>query len=119
MNLVFVWINLCGKLFEVSRKGSIMAIKGYPVRMKHVVWRDIAGEVVIAELDNSQLHVLNKTASLIWSLSDGSRQMENIISEIHTRFEVTPEKAMLDAEKFCHELLDAGLVAMESHEKVT
>ena len=95
-----------------------MAIKGCPVRKSHVVWRDIAGEVVIAEGGNSTIHVLNGTASLIWSLADGSRGMEDIISEICNKFEVTREEAMLDAEEFCRELLQAGLVTMNGHSEI-
>jgi hypothetical protein len=114
MNWVFVWTIRSGKFLETYKRGAVMAIKGCPVRKSHVVWRDIAGEVVIAER-NSTLHVLNRTASLIWSLADGSRQMEEIISEICNRFEVTREEALLDAEEFCHELLQAGLVTMDGH----
>jgi hypothetical protein len=91
-----------------------MAIKGCPHRISRVVWRDIAGEVVIAER-NDMLHALNRTASLIWSLADGSRRMEEIISEICDRFEVTGEEAALDAEEFCRELLQAGLITMEAY----
>lgn len=39
-----------------------------PIRDQDVVWRDIAGEVVIAQRDNSLIRVLNNTASLIWNL---------------------------------------------------
>ena len=95
-----------------------MVIKGCPVRKSHVVWRDIAGEVVIAER-NDTLHVLNRTASLIWRLADGNRQMEDIISEICNRFDVTREEALLDAEESCRELLQAGLVTMNGHSETT
>ncbi len=58
-----------------------MAAASRPVRDKSVVWRDIAGEVVIAERDNRTIRVLNKTASLIWTLADGTRRAEDIVVE--------------------------------------
>ena len=92
---------------------TIMTIQGYPVRTGHVVWRDIAGEVVIAERDNSTLHVLNRTASLIWSLADGSRQIADIALEVCRKFEVDLEEAALDVEEFCRQLIEEGLITIE------
>ena len=92
-----------------------MAITGYLVRNKEVIWRDIAGEVVVAERNNNadNLRVLNRTASLMWTLADGTRQMEDIVTAIWNRFEVTPEQARDDAEEFCRNLLDAGLASVD------
>lgn len=89
-----------------------MAIAGYLTRDTSVVWRDIAGEIVIADGDSAKVHVLNKTASLIWTLADGTRQVEDMAADICNRFEVTPEQARADAEEFCHQLLEAQLVSL-------
>ena len=59
-----------------------MVAKGYPVRNDNVVWRNVAGEVVIAERDDSKIHVLNGTASLIWSMADGTKQIEDMVAAI-------------------------------------
>ena len=91
-----------------------MVITGYPKRDERVVWRDIAGEVVIAESDANTVHILNGTASLIWTLADGSKQIKDMVTEICNRFEVTPEQARADAEDFCDQLLEAGLVSLKS-----
>ena len=92
-----------------------MAVTGYPIRNQGVVWRDIAGEVVIAERDNSTVSILNKTASLIWSLADGTKQVEDMVIAICNRFEVTTEEAWADTEEFCLELLEAGLVSFNGN----
>jgi hypothetical protein len=96
-----------------------MAIKGYLVRDEDVVWRDIAGEIVILGMDNNKLRVLNKTASLIWTLADGSKQFGEMVSEISNRFEVTIEQARTDAEEFCNQLLGAGLVSLKSDTQIS
>lgn len=90
-----------------------MEITGYIIRNEGAVWRDISGEVVIAERDNSTIHVLNKTASLIWTLADGTKQMEDLAAAMCNRFDVTPEQAQAETEEFCKQLLGAGLVSLK------
>ncbi len=82
----------------------------YIMRNDHVVWRDIAGEVVIAERDNSTIRVLNKVASVIWTLADGTKNLVEIADGVYGKFEVTTEQARRDSEEFIQELLDAQLV---------
>ena len=89
-----------------------MAIAGYLVRNEDVVWRDIAGEVVIAERDNVTVRVLNGTASTVWILADGTKHVEDMVDEICNRFEVTRAEAKADAEDFCRQLLNAGLISL-------
>ena len=90
-----------------------MAAKVHPIRDKRLVWRDIDGEVVIAERDSRTVRLLNKTASLIWTLADGTRQTKDIVAEVCSKFEVAPEQARVDVEKFCQQLLEAGLISMK------
>ena len=90
-----------------------MAATAHPVRDERLVWRDIAGEVVIAERDNSTVRILNKTASVIWTLADGTKQTDDIVAEVCNKFEVAPEQAQIDVEKFCRQLLEAGLISMK------
>ena len=81
-----------------------------PIRDKRLIWRNVAGKVVIAERDSSTVRLLNKTASLIWTLADGTRQTEDIVAEVCNKFEVAPEKARIDVLEFCRKLLEAGLI---------
>ena len=89
-----------------------MAVKEYPARNEEVIWRDIAGEVVIVGEDDNTIRMLNKTASLVWSLADGSRQLQEIVDAICDKFQVAPYQARADAEEFCLELVDAGLLSL-------
>jgi hypothetical protein len=95
----------------MKRRIEDMVATVQPVRDKQVVWRDIAGEVVIAERDGRTVHVLNKTASLIWTLADGTRHTEDIVAEVCNKFEVAPEQARLDVSEFCQQLLEVGLIS--------
>ena len=90
---------------------------GYLTRNEDIIWRDIAGEIVIAERDNRTIRVLNKTASLIWTLADGDKQIEDVAIAVFNRFDVTPEKARADTEEFCQQLLGAGLITIRQSPK--
>ncbi len=96
------------------KKGTTMEITGYLVRNKGVVWRDIAGQVVIAERDSGTVHVLNETASLIWILADGTKLAQDMAAEVCSRFEVTPENALADTNEFCQQLLEAILLSSKN-----
>jgi hypothetical protein len=82
------------------------------MRNNGVIWRDIAGEVVIVGEGDHKIRMLNRTASLIWSLADGTKDLNGIARVLHETFEVTPEEARADAEGFCSELVEAGLVSL-------
>ena len=89
-----------------------MIIEGYLSREKRVVWRDIAGEVVIVEEDGATVHMLNRTATFVWGLADGTRRMDDISKALCQRFDVTPEQAQADTELFCVQLVEAGLATL-------
>jgi len=95
-----------------------MKITGCPVRTNRVVWKNIDGEVVIADMEGSTVRILNKTAGLIWTLADGTKKVEEMVPEVCDKFEVTPKQAHTDVMEFCQELLQAGLISMKegSHE---
>lgn len=82
----------------------------YPKRREDNIWRDIGGEVVILDEDDTQVCLLNKTAALIWTLADGTRTLAEIAESICQRFEVSPQEAVADVQEFSAQLLEADLV---------
>ena len=87
-------------------------LSGYPKRCEDNIWRDLGDEVVILDEDGTQVCLLNKTASLIWTLADGTRTMEEIAESIYQRFEVSLQEAMADVQEFGDQLLKAGLIEL-------
>lgn len=85
---------------------------GYPVRNDEIVWRDIAGEVVIVDQDDGTIRTLNKTASYLWMLADGTRTITDLADSLAERYEVTREQARADASEFLRELAETGLIAV-------
>ena len=96
-----------------------MAIDGYIARDDRVVWRDIAGEVIIAERDNSKIRTLNKVAGIIWTLADGTKSMDDIALAICDKYDVTREEALADSEEFCRELIKERLVSLRPVPEMT
>lgn len=88
--------------------------KSYPCRNDNLVWRNIAGEVVIADRSNGTIRVLNKTASVFWTLSDGSRNIDEIASSICERYEVSETESRQDSIEFCSTLVNAGLLSISN-----
>jgi hypothetical protein len=81
------------------------------------VYREVAGEAVLvpirsnaADLDN--LYVLNEVGSRIWSLLDGGRTLEEIVSLIVDEYEVSAGVARSDAVEFLQQLGSFGGVVL-------
>jgi hypothetical protein len=82
---------------------------GYIARDEKMIWRDIAGEIVIVGQEDSTVRMLNETASYIWSLADGTMRIEDIVDAMCHRFNVTADEARADVEQFCSQLIEAKL----------
>ena len=87
-------------------------LSGYPQRREDNTWRDIGGEVVIMDEDGIQVCLLNKTATMIWTLADGTRTVEEIAESICQRFEISIQEAVADIQEFSAQLLEARLVEL-------
>lgn len=82
----------------------MISLDSYLRRSDELVWRVIDGEVVILTADGHQIHTLNKVGSAIWEFADGTRNIKEIISLIHERFEVSSETAQADVLEFAEQL---------------
>lgn len=71
-------------------------MSGCPVRNPKLAWREIEGEIVIISPDDSQVHELNETASLIWKYFDGIRSCDEIARKLAAEFDVALEAALAD-----------------------
>src|SRR5579862_8748990 len=85
------------------------------VRTRSVVSRVVAGETLIVPIrgkvgDLASIYSFNGTGSLIWQLLDEPRGRTELASAVAREFEVEPEQAQKDVEKFVAELLSVGLV---------
>ncbi len=85
---------------------------GYIARDETMIWRDIGGEVVIVGQEDNTVRMLNETASYIWSLADGTMRIEDMVSALCNKFNVSADEARVDVEQFCSELVEARLASI-------
>ena len=76
-----------------------------PARNPKLAWREIDGEIVIISPQDSQVHELNATASLIWKHADGTQNQTEIAAKVAAAFDVAFETARKDVTELL-ELLD-------------
>jgi hypothetical protein len=84
-----------------------------------VVTRRIAGETLLVPIrqhlaDLQRVYVLDEVGASIWNVLDGTRSDENLASLLQEEFEVAADTALADVQRFCRELLNAGLIQVSS-----
>ncbi len=79
------------------------------------VTRRIAGETIVvpirseaAQLDS--VYVFNEVGARIWTLIEEGRDEQQILTALAEEFDVAPERAREDVERFLSVLREAGLV---------
>ena len=88
----------------------MIPLDGYIVRSNEVVWRMLDGEAVMMSEDGSQIHNLNKVASVIWELADEKTTVKQIIEKICEGFDVEWNTAQEDVLEFIQKLVDQQLL---------
>ncbi|MFY9673926.1 MAG: PqqD family protein [Terriglobales bacterium] len=83
----------------------------YIARSPAVAARMLAGEMMVMNSENSTFFTLNEVATAIWQAADGHTPLSQIVRDhICERFDVTPEQARADAERFVAELAGHGIL---------
>lgn len=57
-----------------------------PTRKKGIVGQDLGSEMLLYDAADEVIHVLNRTAQLIWHLCDGRHTVQEIEQAIRARF---------------------------------
>jgi coenzyme PQQ biosynthesis protein PqqD len=71
-------------------------MSAYLVRNPRLAWREVDGEIVIVSPEDSRMHELNETASLVWRQADGTLTADEIAEHLAAEFEVELEVARAD-----------------------
>jgi Coenzyme PQQ synthesis protein D (PqqD) len=78
-------------------------------RNRDVAHRLVEGQAVIVLPRSGEIMVLNETGAVVWDLSDGEHDIEDIVDELTKRFDVSPAAAQEDVESLYRELIEAGV----------
>ena len=85
----------------------------YVARSSAVAARALDGEMVIMSMKDSTLFTLNEAAAEIWKAADGKTSLADIVrNNICANFDATEDMAYQDAEAFCRELAEHGILTL-------
>jgi hypothetical protein len=76
----------------------------------HVSWSTIEGQVVVVDEAEGKIFRLNKVASEIWKLLDGSMLLGDVIHEVEKKFEAPEHRIRKDALSLLKQLQREDLV---------
>jgi coenzyme PQQ synthesis protein D (PqqD) len=89
-----------------------------PERNPKLAWREIDGEAVIISPEDSHVHELNETASLIWKHADGKQSVDEIAARVATEYEVAIQVARADVRELIAALSAKHLLLAPKSEEV-
>ena len=84
----------------------------YPRQNPDTPTRTIEGEAVVITPDDSQLHNLNQTATLIWERANGTQSLEEIFKEMLATYEVEENELRTDILEFIEESQSKGMLEL-------
>jgi hypothetical protein len=80
-----------------------------------VMLQEIDGEAVLLDLKSEKYFGLNAVGTRIWGLVEGRRTLHAIHAELAAEYpEVDPMQLQRDMERWISELVDAGLLRVET-----
>jgi hypothetical protein len=93
-------------------------MKLFPERNPKLAWREIDGEAVIISPEDSHVHELNETASLIWKNADGKHSLDEIAHVLAASYDVPLLVAKVDVGELIEALSAKGLLVASKREEV-
>jgi hypothetical protein len=83
----------------------------YILKSPAIASRLLGGEMMIMSAIDSTFFTLNPVATVIWQAADGRTSLSDIVNKhICTEFEVDPETAYRDVERFVEEFSSHGIL---------
>ena len=79
---------------------------------EEVAAKVIDGEAVLINLSNGVYYSMDEVGALVWELVEHNYSLEEMVSTICARYDVTPEQAQGDVERLAAELLEENLLAV-------
>lgn len=88
----------------------------YIARSTAIAARMLGGEMMVMSAVDSTFFTLNEVATVIWQAADGRTPLSEIVTRnVCGAFEVTPDVALPDAERFVEELASHGILLVSDH----
>jgi hypothetical protein len=101
----------------------MMTLDMYPIPGSDVIGSILKGrgaqpsEAVLVLPAKGQVKVLNDVGARIWTLSDGTRTVREIVALITAEYQVDPSTAETDTLEFLSDLVEREIVRLSDHPK--
>jgi hypothetical protein len=74
-------------------------------------WRDVDGEIVALDVDNSEYFAINHSGSLLWTELAGGSTREQLVAKLVREYTIDSEIAARDVDDFINGLVKRDLLA--------
>lgn len=81
-----------------------------------VLFRELEGEAVMLDLGSERYYGLDEVGARIWQLLDEHHDVETVVAQVLSEYEVEEEQLRSDLADLIENLVDAGLVTIENDE---
>jgi PqqD family protein of HPr-rel-A system len=97
---------------EASITTTPIGIQSRPKPHPEVATTELDGEAVVYDPRNGQVHQLNPTAALVWSLCDGELAVVDMAETIAEAYGIPTEDAAADIDELLTKFSSAGLLVL-------
>jgi hypothetical protein len=81
-----------------------------PIRNLNTLWKRFNDEIVTLNTETRQYHVLNATAAIVFEMSSGEQQLEDIAEVIADAYAIDPNQALADVRETISGMEKIGLI---------
>jgi len=81
-----------------------------PRKRVDLIVKKMGEETILYDENANEVHSLNVTASLIWDLCDGQRDLTGIAGEVLSQFDIDESSALSDVKKTLRDFQKKGLL---------
>ena len=89
------------------------------VPTKDQVWCELAGEAVLLNLTSGVYYGLNSVGARVWSLIQEPKTVGAVLDALLEEYDVDPGRCESDLFALLHELVDRGLIVVQTETLVT
>lgn len=79
-----------------------------------VLHQELGGETVLLNLANESYFGLDEVGTRVWQVLAETHSASDVITRLVEEYEVSSDQLRLDVEKLVSEMVDAGLVTIDS-----
>lgn len=85
----------------------------YASRHPQVISQEIEDETLVLKLDSGRMGVLNSVGATVWDLMDGTRSLDDIVTQCAEVYQVDRERVEEDVKHYVQSLLERDMIVFD------